>query len=118
MLNPRYHRQDPILWAAENGYKGVVKLLLEKGANIETKGNNGQNPLSWAAKNGHEGTVKLLLQRNVNIDNKDNDSWTPLPRNRLFFQNTESIEEPQCSSSFTFCLLWQHQSLQSSSLSL
>ncbi len=29
--------QTPLSWAAEYGYKAVVKLLLEKGAKLETK---------------------------------------------------------------------------------
>jgi ankyrin repeat protein len=38
----------------------VVKLLLEKGAELEAKDNRGQTPLWWAAANGHEAVVKLL----------------------------------------------------------
>jgi ankyrin repeat protein len=37
-----------------------VKLLLEKGAELESKDGQGQTPLSLAAKNGHKAVVKLL----------------------------------------------------------
>jgi ankyrin repeat protein len=37
-----------------------VKLLLDKGAKLETEDSSGWTPLSWAAGNGHEGVVKLL----------------------------------------------------------
>jgi ankyrin repeat protein len=40
----------------------VVKLLLEKGAELESKDKYGQTPLSWAAERGHEAVVKLLLE--------------------------------------------------------
>ena len=40
-----------------------MKLLLEKGAELETKSNNGQTPLSWAAENGHSAVAKLLLEK-------------------------------------------------------
>ena len=41
-----------------------MKLLLEKGAELETKDREyGQTPLSWAAGNGHEAVVKLLLEK-------------------------------------------------------
>jgi len=41
-----------------------VKLLLEKGAELETKDEYyGRTPLSWAAENGHEAVVKLLLEK-------------------------------------------------------
>jgi ankyrin repeat protein len=46
------------------GHKAVVQLLLEKGADLESKDNrNGQTPLSWAAERGHEAVVKLLLEK-------------------------------------------------------
>ena len=44
--------------------EAVVKLLLEKGAELETKDDdNGWMPLSGAAGNGHEAVVKLLLEK-------------------------------------------------------
>jgi ankyrin repeat protein len=57
----------------------VVKLLLEKGAELESKNNDGQTPLSWAAGNGHEAVVKLLLEKGAELEIKDrNDGRTPL----------------------------------------
>ncbi|KAH8683801.1 ankyrin repeat-containing domain protein, partial [Phaeosphaeriaceae sp. PMI808] len=52
--------QTPLNLAATNGHETVAKLLLEKGAAIESKNNDGQTPLSLAAANGHEAIVKLL----------------------------------------------------------
>jgi ankyrin repeat protein len=50
--------------AAQYGHEAVVKLLLEKGADLETKGNMySRTPLSLAAQYGHEAVVKLLLRR-------------------------------------------------------
>jgi hypothetical protein len=43
------------------GHRAIVKLLLEKGADVESKDKDGRTPLSWAAENGHEAIVKLLL---------------------------------------------------------
>jgi ankyrin repeat protein len=40
-----------------------VELLLEKGAELETKSKDGQTPLSWAAESGHKAVVKLLLEK-------------------------------------------------------
>jgi ankyrin repeat protein len=41
----------------------VVKLLLEKAVDVDSKDSYGRTPLSWAAQNGHEGVVKLLLEK-------------------------------------------------------
>jgi ankyrin repeat protein len=50
----------------------VVKLLLEKGAKLETKDSFGQTPLSWAAAKGHEAVVKLLLEKGAELETKSN----------------------------------------------
>jgi ankyrin repeat protein len=41
----------------------VVKLLLEKGTDLESKSGNGQTLLSWAAVHGYKAVVKLLLEK-------------------------------------------------------
>ncbi|KAF1817296.1 hypothetical protein P152DRAFT_463500 [Eremomyces bilateralis CBS 781.70] len=43
------------------GQEGIVKLLLEAKANVDSKDKYGQTPLWWAAENGREGVVKLLM---------------------------------------------------------
>ena len=40
-----------------------MKLLLEKGADLEARDSLGRTPLWWAAGNGHEAVVKLLLEK-------------------------------------------------------
>ncbi|RMZ87413.1 hypothetical protein DV736_g5365, partial [Chaetothyriales sp. CBS 134916] len=69
--------QTPLLWVAANGHEAVVKLLLEKGAELETKDIWGRTPLSRGAANGHEAVVKLLLEKGA-VETKDNDGRTPL----------------------------------------
>jgi hypothetical protein len=59
-----YFRYDStLLWAVMNGHEAVVRLLLEKGAELESKDSEGQTPLSWAAAKGHEAVVQLLLEK-------------------------------------------------------
>jgi ankyrin repeat protein len=53
----------PLCFAAANGYKSVVKLLLGEGADLESKDIMGRTPLSWAAENCHEKVTKLLLKK-------------------------------------------------------
>jgi ankyrin repeat protein len=42
-----------------------VKLLVEKGANVESKDKRGQTPLSWAAEFGYEAVVQLLVKKGL-----------------------------------------------------
>jgi ankyrin repeat protein len=46
-----------------------VKLLLEKGAELEAKDQYGRTPLLWAADKGHETVVKLLLEKGAQNHN-------------------------------------------------
>jgi ankyrin repeat protein len=49
-----------------------VKLLFEKGADVESKdGYCGRTPLWWAAEDGHEAVVKLLLEKGADVESKD-----------------------------------------------
>ena len=71
--------RTPLLWAAGNGHEGVVKLLLEKDVDVDSKDSiYGQTPLSCAAENGHEGVVKLLLDKVADVDSKGKYGRTPL----------------------------------------
>lgn len=53
----------PLLWAAANRHQAVVRLLLEKGAELESKDKQGCTPLSSTAAGGHEAVAKQLLAR-------------------------------------------------------
>jgi hypothetical protein len=71
--------RTPLLWAVVKGHEAVVKLLLEKGTELETKDKDyGQTPLFLAAGNGHEAVVKLLLEKGAEIETKANSGQTPL----------------------------------------
>jgi hypothetical protein len=58
--------------AAKWGRYNVVQLLLDKGAELESKDTNyGQTPLSWAAENGHEAMVTLLLDKGAKLESNE-----------------------------------------------
>jgi ankyrin repeat protein len=64
-------RDSWLLRAAQEGQEAVVKLLLEKGAELETKDVNDQTPLSLATERGHEAVVELLLKKGAKLETKD-----------------------------------------------
>lgn len=49
-----------LVWAAKNGHRDVVRLLLDKGADLHTLNDK---PLRMAAMNGHNGLIRLLLDK-------------------------------------------------------
>lgn len=67
-----------LLLAVQLGYEAIVKLLLDKGADINATGHFGMTPLHIAAEHGQEAIMKLLLDKGADIDATDNASWTPL----------------------------------------
>jgi hypothetical protein len=53
--------KDALVWAALKGHEAVVRLLLEKGADVKAKDNNGRTALHGAGHGaGHEAVVRLL----------------------------------------------------------
>ena len=74
----RFHSWTPIWRAAEKGHEAVVKLLLEKGADVEYKDGNGQTPLLWVR---NEAVMKLQLEKGADMKSKDGVSQT-LARHR------------------------------------
>jgi ankyrin repeat protein len=54
----------------------VVKILLEKGADINKANIDGQTPLMMAVGMGHEEVVEALLEYGANINAKTNEGYT------------------------------------------
>jgi ankyrin repeat protein len=54
--------------AAEYGHSGAVKLLLDKGADVNAHGGYYNNALQAASLRGHEAIVKLLLDKGANVN--------------------------------------------------
>ena len=67
-----------LMWACMGGHETVVRLLLEKGANIEAKDQDQQTALLIAAEGGYESVVRLLLEKGANIEAKDGLQQTAL----------------------------------------
>ncbi|KAK7178576.1 Ankyrin repeat domain-containing protein 50-like protein 1 [Paraphaeosphaeria sporulosa] len=76
--NPRY--STVLVVASYFGHDAVAKLVLDKGADLESKDDKyGRTPLSWAAEHGREAVVKLLLDKGAELESRDdNYGRTPL----------------------------------------
>ncbi|HQO09253.1 MAG TPA: ankyrin repeat domain-containing protein [Clostridiales bacterium] len=68
----------PLNLASYEGKTDIVKYLLSKGADIDTKDKEGSNPLQNAAARGHFEIVKLLVEKGSNVNYKDDNGVTPL----------------------------------------
>ena len=70
----------PIHYAARDGYKEIVELLLDRGSDVDPKTTSGNTPLSLAAGNGFSGIVELLILRGASIDTVDHLGRKPIHR--------------------------------------
>jgi ankyrin repeat protein len=68
----------PILEATANGHTDVIRLLLEKGANINNKGYKDQNSLFVASENGQEKAVQMLIEAGACVNDDDENGVTPI----------------------------------------
>ncbi|KAK5629214.1 hypothetical protein RRF57_004929 [Xylaria bambusicola] len=93
------YRRTALSWASENGFDGVVKLLLNSGGrlsqaitrlppvDIEAKDVYGRTPLSYAARKGHTVIAKRLVKSKANTRSKDNVGGTPISYALCFGQD-------------------------------
>jgi ankyrin repeat protein len=56
------------LWARDNGRDAIVKLLVDKGADVNAQGGEYGNALQAASYEGHEAVVRLLLDKGANVN--------------------------------------------------
>ena len=64
--------------AAKNGNIDWITELLNDGARVDTKNQDGETALMLAAENGHTECVKILLKNWADVNAKDEDGKTAL----------------------------------------
>lgn len=81
-LDPNLADQEfgiiPLSWAALYGDAEIAGLLIDHGANVNGKNNDGYRPLHSAAFLGHDQVVDLLLQRGADanaVGPKNDTAW-------------------------------------------
>ncbi|KAI3434440.1 hypothetical protein D9Q98_002517 [Chlorella vulgaris] len=72
------HGGTALLDAAANGQVEVVRLLLDRGADLEAVDSDGDTALAVAAAHGHVEVVRLLLKNSANLDAPGRNGYTPL----------------------------------------
>ena len=68
----------PLHLACEKGHAAVVRLLVEKGADVDKARNDGRTPFYMACQEGHLDVVQLLLEKGADMDKAKDSGATPL----------------------------------------
>lgn len=68
----------PLHYAAVNGHKSMVELLLDHGATVDARDLHGYTPLYVAASKGFQAVAEVLLDRGADVNARTDDNSTPL----------------------------------------
>ncbi|KAK4448906.1 hypothetical protein QBC34DRAFT_438682 [Podospora aff. communis PSN243] len=65
---PMNHDRTPLHYAARGGYTEIARLLLQHGAGVDTRDDQGFGPIHLAAAAGSVDVVALLIQHGVDVN--------------------------------------------------
>jgi ankyrin repeat protein len=80
-VNVRTGNEDdftPLIICCVNDHVKCLKVVIDRGADLNLSDNIGQTAVHWACKEGHIESLKLLLKRGANISQKNFDGETPM----------------------------------------
>ena len=75
---PSHDLQTPLWIACDVGQVDALRLLLEKGADVNQADKDGTTPLHLACFKGHVDVARLLLEKGAEVDRAEKQGATPL----------------------------------------
>jgi ankyrin repeat protein len=73
-----WYLDTPLIVAAAYGRTEVVKLLLDKGADVNMGNEGSETALHYAARHGHTEVMKILLEHGADVSEAGTGCGTPL----------------------------------------
>lgn len=70
--------EHPLHYAIWQGKPAIVGFLLERNADVNSRGENGETPLHYAAKHGYPEIAKILIERGADVNAENDGGFTPL----------------------------------------
>lgn len=68
----------PLMEAAQEGHKDLVRFLLERNANVHAQTQTGDTALTYACENGHTDVAEILLNYGAELEHESEGGRTPL----------------------------------------
>lgn len=84
----------PLHNAVNSTFIELIKLLIEKGADINAQNNDGWSPLHNAVNNKDIDAVKVLIKHGANVNAKDGNGFTPLWSCVIGYSLLDENEDP------------------------
>lgn len=78
----------PISFAAGNGHKDAVELLIARGASVTT--DEGAQALNSAVAAGNEDMVMWLISKGASVNSRDEEGWLPI-NEAILFDNKDMV---------------------------
>ncbi|MCP5369924.1 MAG: ankyrin repeat domain-containing protein [Rickettsiaceae bacterium] len=92
LVNGQYKKTPNLYQAIQCKHKDIVELLIEKGAAIDTKDDDGNNTvLHSAIQCQSKDIVELLIDKKANIESRDDEGKTPL-HHGVYHNNIDAMK--------------------------
>ncbi|CAI7636057.1 unnamed protein product [Penicillium pancosmium] len=73
-----YEKRTPLSWAAQDGRVAILRLLIERGGDVNARDQDGEALISLASRKGHTAVVSVLIELGADINVCDKDEVTPI----------------------------------------